>query len=87
MGSFLKRQFFFVFLMPGNLASIQVVNLLLIVKLGCKHWSSFHSSDLASGHFGETALMEPCFCLGEGKHRRSPLPVSGIVQLKSRGSL
>ena len=57
MGSFFKRQFFFVFLMPGNLASIQVVNLLLIVKLGCKHWSSFHSSDLASGHFGETALM------------------------------
>ena len=50
--------------MPGNLASVKVVNLLLIVKLGCKHWSSFHSSDLASGHFGETALMELAFVWG-----------------------
>ena len=44
--------------MPRNLASIKVVNLLLIVKSGRKHWSSFHSSDLGiRGHFGETALV------------------------------
>ena len=67
MGSFFKEIIFF-FLMPRNLASIKVVNLLLIVKSGRKHWSSFHSSDLGiRGHFGETALVEPCCGLGEGK--------------------
>lgn len=71
---FFKRYLFcFVFLMPRNFASVKVVNLLLIVKLGCKHWSSFHSFDLGiRGHFGETALMEPCFGLGEGKQGRFP---------------